>query len=158
MRALIGVFALGFGLFGNIPARAEEPAGNKEPVVIMMLVPAGAEVTFDGTKTQQTGAQRRFESPPIPTDKTYKYRIHVVTPEGELDVSRALSVRGGERITLDFRGGQVRETRGTGRAFFEPAGPVAPRYAPSAFPVYSPGVAPFSPANSPRNLPWAPNG
>ena len=39
--------------------------------------PPGAEITFDGTKTQLTGTTRRFESPPIATGKTFKYQIVV---------------------------------------------------------------------------------
>jgi uncharacterized protein (TIGR03000 family) len=140
-------------LFSQLPARAAEPDVNKASVIITMLVPPGAEVSFDGAKTTQTGTSRRFESPPIATGKTFKYTI-VVTDGSEMTVSRAVRVRGGERITLDFRGGEVRETRntGTGNAYFEPAR--YPEYRPYFFSTGSGGGTPLSPDNSPRNQPY----
>jgi uncharacterized protein (TIGR03000 family) len=154
MRTFLGVLAVAaasFGLF--VPARAEAPNENKAPVVITMLVPAGAEVTFDGTKTTQTGTTRRFESPAIATGKTFKYQI-VVVDGTEMSVTRAVRVHGGERITLDFRGGEVRETRntGTGSAYFEPAR--YPEYRPFIYSSPGPGAIRLSPDDSPRNQPY----
>jgi uncharacterized protein (TIGR03000 family) len=162
MRAVIGIVTLVSGLGFSVDGALAQAPENKATVIITMMVPEGAEVSFDGTKTTQTGTVRKYYCEPINTDKTFKYRIRVVTPAGEdqMDISRALSVRGGERITLDFRGGQVREIRNTGstNTFFEPGerGTPAP-YAPQYVPSFTPRAAPFSPV-SPRNMPWAPNG
>jgi uncharacterized protein (TIGR03000 family) len=154
MRALFGLVALAAAcLAWSLPARAEAPEGNKAAVVITVLVPAGAEVSFDGTRTQQSGTMRRFVSPPIATGKTFKYQVAVTGGADKMNVTRALRVRGGEQITLDFRDGQVRETRGTGSAFFEPeAARRAPAYVPTPF--SGPRAMPFSPDNSTRNQPY----
>jgi uncharacterized protein (TIGR03000 family) len=158
MRTFIGgviLAAVGFGVSTEPSARAQAPDESKSPVIITMVLPADAAVSFDGTKTAQTGTLRRYYSPPIPTGKTFKYHIDVVV-DGQ-EVKRSLSVRGGERITLDFRGGQVRERRGTGSAFFEPEmGAVPPRTSVPTFISPRP-AAPLSP-ESPRNVPWSPNG
>jgi len=138
-------------------ARAESPDGDKAAVVITVMVPSGAEVSFDGTKTQQTGTLRRFVSPPLATGKTFRYQITVTDGADKVNVTKALSVRGGERVMLDFRDGQVRETRGTGSAFFEPqAVRAAPAYTPAPF--SSPRVMPFNPDNSTRNQPYGSTG
>jgi uncharacterized protein (TIGR03000 family) len=152
MRAFMGIVALGAAWLSlDSPGRAEAADGNKAAVVITVTVPSGAEVSFDGSRTQQTGPVRRFYSPAIATGKTFKYHVTVLADgqEKKYDVS----VRGGERIALDFRGGQVRETRGTGSGFFEPeAAAAAPAYAPAPF--TAPRVVPFSPDNSTRNQPY----
>jgi uncharacterized protein (TIGR03000 family) len=96
MRGSIALLIAGLGVFAYVPARAEAPDGNKAPVVIRMSVPAGAQVSFDGTMTEQTGAQRKFESPPIATDKTFKYQI--VVKDGDKVVTRTVRVMGGDWI------------------------------------------------------------
>jgi len=45
------------------------------PVQISVRVPADAEVWFDGAKTAQNGAVRRFISPPLPPGRHYTYEI-----------------------------------------------------------------------------------
>jgi uncharacterized protein (TIGR03000 family) len=96
------------GLLGNLPLQAAQ--GDDAPVVINTIVPAGATVSFDGVQTKQTGTLRRFVSPPLEPGHTYTYRIRVVGQD--FDDTRRLSVRAGEHITLDFSGGEVRESRG----------------------------------------------
>jgi uncharacterized protein (TIGR03000 family) len=151
MRTFVGIVAafLTAGL-ALTSARAEAPDGNKEPVVITMLVPADAQITFDGTKTTQTGTVRRFISPPLATSSRFRYQIEVMSGgKGEMEVRRPLVVSGGDQITLDFRGGEVRETRnaGTGRAYFDPdTAPRAPTF-------YRPVPA----TNGPRALPLSPD-
>jgi uncharacterized protein (TIGR03000 family) len=133
MRALMGMAILTV-MAGLVPARAETPADDQEPVTITMVVPADAVVSFDGTRTTQSGTQRRFVSPPIATGKTLKYHIVVVAGD-KTEIKRTLAVHGGERITLDCRGGQVRETRSTrstasAASYFELAVPARPRVVP----------------------------
>jgi uncharacterized protein (TIGR03000 family) len=154
MRPLFGLVALAtacLSLSSNIPVRAEAPDSNKEAVIITMIVPADAVVSFDGTRTTQTGTRRTYYSPPVATGKTFKYQIEVA--DGQEKVKRDVAVRGGERITLDFRGGQVRETRGSGSAFFEPeAAGAAPAYVPSTF--TRPGVVPLGGREGDRTSSW----
>jgi uncharacterized protein (TIGR03000 family) len=133
MRALIGVVILTI-MAGFLPARAETPVDDQAPVTITMLVPADAMVSFEGSRTTQTGTQRRFVSTPIATGKSLKYHIVVVAGD-KTEIKRTLAVHGGERITLDCRGGQVRETRGTrstasAASYFELAVPTRPRVVP----------------------------
>jgi uncharacterized protein (TIGR03000 family) len=61
-------------LFANPPAQANP---SEAPVVVVTTVPTDAAVWFDGVKTTQTGAQRRFESPPIPAGRIFTYQIRV---------------------------------------------------------------------------------
>jgi len=42
---------------------------------IRVMVPAGAELAFDGYKTEQTGEVRLFESPPLPIGQKFKYTV-----------------------------------------------------------------------------------
>jgi len=115
------------GLFGNQPAAHGQ--GGEAPVVITAIVPADAQIWFDGTATTQTGASRQFYSPPVGTGQNYVYRIRIVA--GDRDDTRRVSVRGGDRITLDFTGAEVRETRATPSATAAPfqlaATPSSPR-------------------------------
>jgi uncharacterized protein (TIGR03000 family) len=96
------------------------------PVVINAIVPADAQLWVDGTKTKQTGESRRFVSPPVPSGHVYVYHVRVVT-DGR-DVEKAVRVRAGDNINLDFTGAQVRESRGqptatsTGASYYSPAG------------------------------------
>src|SRR5580700_8012899 len=67
MRAFMVATVLGLaawcGLFGNQSA-AHGQAG-EAPVVIIAIVPADAQIWFDGAATTQTGGVRRFYSPPV---------------------------------------------------------------------------------------------
>jgi uncharacterized protein (TIGR03000 family) len=42
---------------------------------LMIRVPADAELWFDGAKTQQTGTEREFASPPLEPGRTYTYKV-----------------------------------------------------------------------------------
>jgi uncharacterized protein (TIGR03000 family) len=138
-----GLAVAGLVLLGIVPVRAESLDGrsNKASVIITMMVPEDAVVFFDGAKTTQTGTQRTFHSPPISRGTTSKYEIDVVADGQEkLKVKRAVEVRGGERVTLDCRGGRVREVRGATTSS-------TPSYqpAPISVPASGPRVVPFGP-------------
>jgi uncharacterized protein (TIGR03000 family) len=128
MRAVI-VIAFLTGMAGIDPNKA--PAEDQASVTITMMVPADAVVSFDGAKTTQTGTLRSFVSPPIAVGKTLKYHI-AVTLGQETTIKRTLAVHGGERITLDFRGDEVRTGRSSIGAspYFQPATPFRPRVVP----------------------------
>jgi len=107
----------------GVPRTARAEAGDA-PVVINAIVPAGAQLWVDGTKTKQTGDSRRFVSPPISAGHVYVYHVRVVT-DGR-DIDKAVRVRSGDNITLDFTGAQVRESRG------QPRGTAASYYNPDS--------------------------
>jgi uncharacterized protein (TIGR03000 family) len=79
------------------------------PVVMNMTVPADAQIWIDGNATTQTGSNRTFTSPPLPNGRKYVYQVRVVMGDREED--RRVSVRGGDRINLNFMGAEVEETR-----------------------------------------------
>jgi len=73
-------------------------------VVINLRVPADAEIWFNGDKTVQTGALRHFSSPPLSADKdgTYDIRCRWNDNGRQMERTRHLTVRAGDRLTLRF--------------------------------------------------------
>jgi uncharacterized protein (TIGR03000 family) len=93
---------------GATAAYYGETARNNE-AVIDLRVPAGAVVKFDGKATSQTGAERRFVSPPLKEGQDYSYDVMVQWQDGGRNVERhrTIDVRAGKRVNLDFtRGGE----------------------------------------------------
>jgi uncharacterized protein (TIGR03000 family) len=79
------------------------PADNSAMVEIR--VPANAQVWFDGQQTQQTGANRFFNTPPLQKNGTYEVRAtwnDNGTPRTE---TKEVQVQPGQRSTVDFMGG-----------------------------------------------------
>ena len=54
------------------------PVGPPLPATISIEVLPDAELWFDGNKTQQTGATRNFQSPPLDGGKTYHYVVRAL--------------------------------------------------------------------------------
>ncbi len=72
---------------------------------LMLLVPANAEVWFDGQPTTQTGTERAFVSPVLTPGKTYTYavRVRYVKDDGKVsDETRPIQVRANDRWVVDF--------------------------------------------------------
>jgi uncharacterized protein (TIGR03000 family) len=87
------------------------------------MVPANAEVWFDGVKTTQTGSLRQFVSPPLVAGKAYAYQVRIVAAgEQSMDVTQPLAVRAGDRMMIDFRGGQARIIE-TAAGYYDPDAP-----------------------------------
>jgi uncharacterized protein (TIGR03000 family) len=82
------------------PATIE--ASTKRPARINLLVPADAKIWFDESQTNQTGAVRSFESPPLPGDRDYNYQVRIQWKRDGKDVSEArkIIVHAGEVINL----------------------------------------------------------
>ena len=72
-------------------AQAEQPA------VLVIQLPANAELQLLGEKTTLTGTSRRFKTPPLSVGRDYDYPIQATWKEdGQLrTVERTLKVRGG---------------------------------------------------------------
>jgi uncharacterized protein (TIGR03000 family) len=70
-------------------------------IVFRVLLPADAQVTIDGNKTTSTGAERRYETPPLARNKDYTYTLKV-TSRGK-SVTRKAVVRYGAANTFDLR-------------------------------------------------------
>ncbi len=99
----LGALALGLlalAAWSQTPA----PAGQEAPIRLQLLVPADAKIFVDGNATRQTGPVRRFESPPVPLNKTFTYQIKITwTVNGEeKSVEKRVRVRAGEN-QLDYR-------------------------------------------------------
>src|SRR5262249_49930993 len=149
MRALILMSVLGLGTLLVQAARAADPPSSpSEPVRIQMQVPADAEVWFDGAKTQQTGSERAFISPPLRPGRQYVYQVHVRWSKGGQPVAdpRPPPVRPGHTARLDFG------PRGDRPSFYAgPSSASAPAVPTSTYPVF--GGSDFAPSFSP-NYDW----
>ena len=93
---------------GDKPAEPRpEPAGPVDAQAkadITVLVPADAEVFFDGEPTVQKGAERRFVSPPLAVGKKYNYNVVARWKEGDkaVEQTRQVEVTGGAAVRVDF--------------------------------------------------------
>jgi len=110
------------------------PSGDR-PAGITLRVPAGARFFFDGDTTRQTGAVRRFVSPPLPPGPDYHYAVRVAWKEGGQSVTqtRRLTVHAGDQVNLSF--GQDRVTQVPAS---EARGTRAAKAAPAAYPRREP--------------------
>lgn len=83
------------------------PASNvssSNAALIEVRVPANAEVFVDGNKTQQTGATRLFESPPLKQGSRYAYEVEAKWMDNGkmVEQKRKVVVQAGERSQADF--------------------------------------------------------
>jgi uncharacterized protein (TIGR03000 family) len=82
------------------PATAESP--RKRPVLVNLRVPSDAKVWFDGNQTNQTGAMRNFESPPVPVGRDYVYQLRIQWKQNGKNVTqtRQINVHADDVINL----------------------------------------------------------
>jgi uncharacterized protein (TIGR03000 family) len=82
---------------------ASAEMGNNAMLLILRL-PANAEVWIEGSKTVQTGNFRSFISPPLQAGQDYSYDIRARWMQGGLAIeqSRTIIVRAGDRLTLSL--------------------------------------------------------
>jgi uncharacterized protein (TIGR03000 family) len=80
----------------------EEIAGNA--ALIILRVPANAEVFFEGKQTSQTGRFRSFVTPALESGRDYSYEIRARWTEGgrTVEQTRKINIRAGDRLTLNF--------------------------------------------------------
>jgi uncharacterized protein (TIGR03000 family) len=83
-----------------------------EPIRITVLVPADAQVEFDGHMTSSGGATRRYETPPLPVGKEHAYVV-AVTSQGKTN-TRKITVRFGAENTFDFRTASSQQDKNDG--------------------------------------------
>lgn len=89
-------------LAANSPAARAADRTAQRPVHIEMTVPADAQVWFDGFKTTMQGSFRNFESPPVTAGHSYVYKLQVRSAATGLNETKSISVRAGDRVTVDF--------------------------------------------------------
>ena len=89
----------------SAPGAPVAPANIGGCLILSVKVPQpAAEVLVDGKKTQQTGTDRIFESPPLEAGKGYAYTITARWIEGGrvVEVSKVASGTPGEVVRVDF--------------------------------------------------------
>ena len=71
---------------------------------VQVLVPADAEVWFNGNPTTRRGEQREFESPVLTPGHDYQYEIRAKWTDGGrvVDQTRAIVVRANALVGVDF--------------------------------------------------------
>ncbi len=91
-----------------VPAALTSQPAPSDPddgrVRVEVLVPAGAEVWFNGNPTTQTGERRDFASAPLTPGRDYQYEIRARWTEGgrAVDQTRTVVVRANARAVVDF--------------------------------------------------------
>ena len=98
-------------------------ANSRNDAQVRVEVPANAKVWFSGHKTNQTGTDRLFYTPPLDPKANYRYQVRARwTENGQvMDRTRDVPVRAGQTVTVDFtRTEAVNQTTPV-------AGTVAPR-------------------------------
>jgi uncharacterized protein (TIGR03000 family) len=88
------------------PARQEPQAAPEghDKAFLEIVVPADAEVWFDGYKSKQMGSVRKFSTPPLKQGEPYGYDVRVRwTMNGSpVEETRTVVVRAGERTRVEF--------------------------------------------------------
>jgi uncharacterized protein (TIGR03000 family) len=86
------------------PLWSQQPA-DRQPVTLVVRLPAEAGLEIDGYRTKSTGSERWFRSPPIPVGGEYLYTLKATWKAGSQDMvaSRQVRVRGGQQAVVDLR-------------------------------------------------------
>jgi uncharacterized protein (TIGR03000 family) len=90
-------------------AGAQPPAPERSPVTLVVTLPADAVLTIDGAPTRQTGAERRYVSPPLTPGKTYVYTLAAAWTDGGTPrkAERRVEVQAGKDVKVDLTGEAV---------------------------------------------------
>jgi uncharacterized protein (TIGR03000 family) len=89
---------------GSDPADVSPPATADLKARIIVIVPADADVYFDGQEMTQTGPERQFVTPPLEKGMTYNYSIRAVwTEDGRpIERTRKLTFQAGSQLRVDL--------------------------------------------------------
>ncbi len=92
------------GDLGPAGPPAAEPPPPDGAAAVGVVVPADAEVWFNGDPTKQKGEQREFVTPTLPVGRAYQYEVRARwKTDGKLvDQTRTVIVHANERIDVDF--------------------------------------------------------
>jgi len=74
-------------------------------VTVDVVVPAAAEVWFDGYKTNQTGSTREFVSPALEPGRTFTYDVRARWTDATgrvVDETKQVPVKAGQQVTINF--------------------------------------------------------
>jgi uncharacterized protein (TIGR03000 family) len=123
------ILALSAGTVRSAPKETDA----KAEAEIILHVPPDAAVWLDGIRSQYSGVERRFVTPPLAAGDRYFYDVRAVwTDRGRLiERRRQLSFRAGDRVIVDFPSDSRVEVAPTG------VGTVAPTAVQTSY-YYSP--------------------
>jgi uncharacterized protein (TIGR03000 family) len=78
--------------------------GDPKPAVVLVQVPAGAELWFDGNHTQQAGGERVFYSPPLQPGHAFHYVVRARWPQDGKAVEQfqMVTVQAGQKARVQF--------------------------------------------------------
>jgi uncharacterized protein (TIGR03000 family) len=99
----LGALALGMlTMLGGVPSIAAVQVQARAEITV--VVPADAEIFFDGAPTTQKGAQRLFATPPLPVGQKYHYDVLARWREDgkPVEQTRKVEVSAGARVRVDF--------------------------------------------------------
>ena len=93
------------GKYYYLTPKAGVPVEDTTAVIEVKVPASDADVWFQGERTSRTGVVRQFRSPPLVVGRSYSYDVLALWGEGATATSKELrkvSVRAGDRITVDF--------------------------------------------------------
>jgi uncharacterized protein (TIGR03000 family) len=91
-----------------VPAQEDYAYGSlgtaDNAAIIQLKVPADAQVWFDDKATSLTGSVRPFTTPALESGKDYSYEIRARWTEAgrQVEQTRKVNFRSGDRMTLNF--------------------------------------------------------
>jgi uncharacterized protein (TIGR03000 family) len=97
---------LNWPVYPRLPgSQPSSPAGLPTQAGIRVLVPADAEVFFDGEPTTQKGTERLFTTPALQAGKKYHYDVLARWQDNGKSVERTrrVDVSGGATVRVDLR-------------------------------------------------------
>jgi uncharacterized protein (TIGR03000 family) len=103
-RFLLAATACFCGLFALMGEAHAQLATDKANAEITVIVPASAEVLFDGSPTTSRGTERTYLTPLLEPGKNYYYEVVARwTVDGKpVEQKRKVSVKAGARVRVDF--------------------------------------------------------
>jgi uncharacterized protein (TIGR03000 family) len=103
---------------GTYPVTVEGsvPKVREDVALVNVIVPADAELRFEGVRTALAGVYRRFVTPPLEPGREYTYDLSATWRAGGREITRhrQIVVRSGGQVDVDFvsseGGAQLRTT------------------------------------------------
>ena len=94
------------GKYYYLTPKAGIPVEDTTALIEVKLPASDADVWFQGERTGRSGTVRQFRSPPLVAGRSYTYDILALWGSGGATSKelRHVSVRAGDRITVDFTG------------------------------------------------------
>jgi uncharacterized protein (TIGR03000 family) len=104
VRFLLAATASLSGLIALNGAASAQRATERPNAEITVIVPASAEIFFDGSPTTTRGTERLYLTPPLESGKNYHYEVVArwVVDGKPVEQTRRIPVKAGARVRVDF--------------------------------------------------------